>query len=528
MNSNQKIVDLFNKIVSNRGPKVLCRPLKLNNLENHKKLGKGEYGMVFRGLIKSLKKYVVYKIMDYEKFILKNRKGKPSYTTDDLARVEYNISKKLREGGITCVPKVYKITTCDKEGNTNDKKPNTILYSEFIKGRDLLHTTPKNMREYVSILVQTIYNLYKIHDEFPSFRHHDLHLGNIMIKEVEQGNIEIKIPSTYKVPKNSLFSQKTEEVNFKLNNAGLEVVIIDFGLSHLPEAGITNPLVDFETHKKSHGIFKNSDQCYDLYLFLISLYQFASRESKVKTSTLRAGYGKKIIEFIEKALPDDFFSENLLRESRLRYNARTTKEIPNYTVLLNMIHNHFGGVFKSSNGQRVLNSIAQSVQRRKTQTKNPTPSNAKKSQSTQNNTSTRKQAEIQERARQVMAGLITGGRMGTGRQFRPAASRQQRQPTNRPPTAAKTSQSIARSPTAAKTSRTTVTLRNPVLERVKTSNIPASSRATPSRNQKNKNTGGAVKSTNPSSSVNNRTPSTMVHSTKKNRKTNRRSNNSSN
>ena len=136
MNSNQKIVDLFNKIVSNRGPKVLCRPLKLNNLENHKKLGKGEYGMVFRGLIKSLKKYVVYKIMDYEKFTLKNRRGKPSYTTNDLAQVEYDISKKLREKGITCVPKVYKITTCD-EGNTNDKEPNTILYSEFIKGSDL-------------------------------------------------------------------------------------------------------------------------------------------------------------------------------------------------------------------------------------------------------------------------------------------------------------------------------------------------------------------------------------------------------
>jgi serine/threonine protein kinase len=527
MNSNQKIVDLFNKIVSNRGPKVLCRPLKLNNLENHKKLGKGEYGMVFRGLIKSLKKYVVYKIMDYEKFILKNRKGKPSYTTDDLAQVEYNISKKLREEGITCVPKVYKITTCDKEGNTNDKEPNTILYSEFIKGRDLLHTTPKNMREYVSILVQTIYNLYKIHDEFPSFRHHDLHLGNIMIKEVEQGNIEIKIPSTYKVPKNSLFSQKTEEVNFKLNNAGLEVVIIDFGLSHLPEAGITNPLVDFETHKKSHGIFKNSDQCYDLYLFLISLYQFASRESKVKTSTLRAGYGKKIIEFIEKALPDDFFSENLLRESRLRYNARTTKEIPNYTVLLNMIHNHFGGVFKSSNGQRVLNSIAQSVQRRQTQTKKSTPSNAGGNAKTsviatnkKNSPKPLNQAQKQQHAAMVLQAQRKG-QLGTG-QYRRAASRKQRQSTNIQPTATRTSQSSARLSTAAKTSRTAMTLQNPAIIRVKDANRPVSKRPNPSRNQKNKNTGGALISTNPSSSVNNKTPSTVVHST------NRRSNNSSN
>ena len=485
--------------------------------------------------------------MDYEEVILENRKGKPSYTTRDLAQVEYDISKKLREGGITCVPKVYKIATCD-ERNTNDKNPNTILYSEFINGRDL--TKPLKLKEYVSVLVQTIYNLYKIHEKFPTFRHHDLHLGNIMIKrrlnfmrQPVPKNIKITIPSSYRVPENSLFSKETENVNFILNDAGMEVFIIDFGLSHLPEAGITNPPIEFGVYKESHGMFKDSDQSYDLHLFLVSLYIAARRESR-EVNELRKTTGKKILEFIEKALVrttkkgvPEFLSNRVISQARLRHNAseRTIEKIPNYTILLNMIHSHFKHLFKINPGQQILQAkknqalktadrlppIPSSTVRNLPTTKTPVIATNKK-----NSPKPLNQAQKQQHAAMVLQAQRKG-QMGTARQIRPA-SRIARQPTNRPPTAAKTSQSIARSPTAAKTSRTTVTLRNPVLERVKTSNIPASSRATPSRNQKNKNTGGAVKSTNPSSSVNNRTPSTMVHSTKKNRKTNRRSNNSSN
>jgi hypothetical protein len=187
-----------------------------------------------------------------------------------------------------------------------------------------------------------------------------------------------------------------------------------------------------------------------------------------------------------------------------------------------MIHNHFGGVFKSSNGQRVLNSIAQSVQRRQTQTKKSTPSNAGGNAKTsviatnkKNSPKPLNQAQKQQHAAMVLQAQRKG-QLGTG-QYRRAASRKQRQSTNIQPTATRTSQSSARLSTAAKTSRTAMTLQNPALNRVRrAANIPVSKRPIPGRNQKNKNTGGALISTNPSSSVNSRTPSTTVHSTKRN------------
>lgn len=349
MNSNnQKILNQFNEITkSGKNTKILCRPSKF--MKSITKIGKGEYGTVFRGKLSN--NFTVYKVLDYDKMI---RANGTSYNTGDLAQVEFDVSKKLINKGIKNVPKVYKIHACHKgngnnavtapryEVNSKKKRVATILYSEFIDGEDLKNKLAKlNREQCISLLVQTIYSLYKIHHEFPSFRHHDLHLGNIMIKEVPKRSIHCEIPSTYTPPNNSLFNKRTgDKVDFKFDNAGIEVVLIDFGLSHIPKV-ISNPTVLLPEQNtqdkglmKGHGIFNGSDQCYDVHFFLNALY-LSSRNLKA-----RAGPGM-IAEFVKNGLGLDskFFGENTdaIRNSRLRYNYKGIG-IPNYNTLLNTIH----------------------------------------------------------------------------------------------------------------------------------------------------------------------------------------------
>ena len=346
--NNQKILKQFNEITkSGKNTKILCRPSKFVKTIN--KIGKGEYGTVFRGKLSN--NFIVYKVLDYDKMI---RANGTSYNTGDLAQVEFDVSKKLINKGIKNVPKVYKIHACHKgngnnavtapryEANSKKKRVATILYSEFIGGEDLKNKLAKlNREQCISLLVQTIYSLYKIHHEFPSFRHHDLHLGNIMIKEVPKGSIHCEIPSTYTPPNNSLFNKrKGDKVDFKFDNAGIEVVLIDFGLSHIPKV-ISNPTVLLPEQNtqdkglmKGHGIFNGSDQCYDVHFFLNSLY-LSSYNLKA-----RAGPGM-IAEFVKNKLGLDskFFGVNTdaIRNYRLRYNYKGIG-IPNYNTLLNTIH----------------------------------------------------------------------------------------------------------------------------------------------------------------------------------------------
>lgn len=353
-NNNNEILDQFNKIMKNHGytPKNLCRPSKFTKTKI--KIGKGEYGTVFQGKLsnKSNKYNIVYKVLDYDKMM---RANGILYNTGDLAQVEFDVSRKLIDGGIKNVPKVYKIHACHKgngnnavtapryEVNSKKKRVSTILYSEFINGEDLNNKLAKlNRKQCISLLVQTIYSLYKIHDRFPSFRHHDLHLGNIMIKEVPKKSIHCKSLSTYTPPNKSLFNKGTNDnVDFKFDNAGIEVVLIDFGLSHIPEVNISNPSVLLPNQNnrneglmKDHGIFNGSDQCYDVHYFLNALY--------IASSRLKSNTGPRMIaKFVknELGLNSKFFGGNsdAIRNSRLRYDYKGIG-MPNYNSLLNIIY----------------------------------------------------------------------------------------------------------------------------------------------------------------------------------------------
>ncbi len=311
--NNTEILSNFNKIIrqSKSGKNnILCRPL--NFMKNMKFLGKGQYGTVYRGkLSQNSKKYVVYKSINTDDPIQKK-----------VAYAEYEIAKKLIGENISGIPKVYKIKTCEK---TPESKSSILLYSEFIDGLDangwIKSKKTINEWEWKSIIIQIVYTLYKIHKKFPSFRHHDLHLGNIMIKKVETKDIIINLSNE----------------NFKINNAGLEAVIIDFGFSSM--SGVSNPMTMEKEFKNSYGIYPNSTISYDLHFFLNAIYNYVSRcNSTITNCTVKNNIKQLIMNIIPQILLGRGPSKGL-NHYRLQKNFnKLNRKIPSHQYTLSIIN----------------------------------------------------------------------------------------------------------------------------------------------------------------------------------------------
>jgi hypothetical protein len=227
------------------------------------KVGSGQYGAVYYGCIDDKCK---------TKVAIK-------FTTEPSAKMEYSIAEKLKGMG---VPRMYHFKTCD---NRN------ILYFEYIDGISLekwMKTNPGNDK-YKSVIRQVITNLYKIHQKYPEFRHHDLHWNNIMITKTRDG--------------------------------GVKPIIIDFGLSVMK--GIKNPGVnngDFLTS----GIARKSHLMYDAHYFL----------NIIQTYT----HSKVIKEFVRSLFknPDTYMVRNSRHVSTLRLHLLVKhNNLPTYEEILN-------------------------------------------------------------------------------------------------------------------------------------------------------------------------------------------------
>ena len=227
------------------------------------KVGSGQYGAVYYGCIDDKCK---------TKVAIK-------FTTEPSAKMEYSIAEKLKGMG---VPRMYHFKTCD---NRN------ILYFEYIDGISLekwMKTNPGNDK-YKSVIRQVITNLYKIHQKYPEFRHHDLHWNNIIITKTRDG--------------------------------GVKPIIIDFGLSVMK--GIKNPGVnngDFLTS----GIARKSHPMYDAHYFL----------NIIQTYT----HSKVIKEFVRNLFknPDMYMVRNSRHVSTLRLHLLAKhNNLPTYEDILN-------------------------------------------------------------------------------------------------------------------------------------------------------------------------------------------------
>lgn len=246
-------------------------------------VGQGQYGKVFRGCVDDeCKKYVVYKEIKTPSLTEKMNNvplAKVKNIFDEInPKMEFTIAKKLEGFG---VPKMYLYKSCDGKD---------ILYSEFIRGEEFSKwiAAKPTLESVKSAMVQVIYNLYRIQQKYPKFRHHDLHLGNILVRPVSKRDIQIKL-------KNKTYT---------ISNGGVEAVIIDFGFSVFPR--IKNPLVNAGNYRNL-GISRNSNKLYDLHYFLNSVYAYVEKprnmtERRVKnfiTTFLKNGYTNRTSEFVK-------------------------------------------------------------------------------------------------------------------------------------------------------------------------------------------------------------------------------------
>jgi hypothetical protein len=132
-----------------------------------------------------------------------------------------------------------------------------------------------------NLMSQVLHTLLFIGKRIPSFRHNDLHLENILVKQ----------------------SSFTKFPTFVLN---------DFGWASMGRG--SNPLVDGEKHSGRFGIGPKTSSRYDMHLFLNELHKW------MQTHGGRSKY-PKAFAFIEKHVPAGYLgsTNKYISESRLKY-----------------------------------------------------------------------------------------------------------------------------------------------------------------------------------------------------------------
>lgn len=188
-----------------------------------------------------------------------------------------------------------------------------ILYLEYIKGGELekwWKTTP-SLEAKKSAMAQILYNLYRIRQKFPGFRHHDLHGGNILIRPVPVKNITIRLPT------------KT----YTISNGGVEAVMIDFGLSTFPR--MSNPMIEDGSYEHV-GISKKSHPLYDLHLFMNTVFKFVEQPKNKED--------RQVHNFIKSLIPDGYrgMENTYVTFYRLGkdFNEQHNKVLPSFQKVL--------------------------------------------------------------------------------------------------------------------------------------------------------------------------------------------------
>ena len=219
-------------------------------------LGQGVYGTVFYGCLENeCKTKIAVKI-----------------TNDPTAEMEYRIAEKLRGMG---VPRMYHFKSCGKGTD--------VLYFEYVKGEPLSKWIRKkhSTKDYRQLISRLIGNLKKIHEKYTTFRHHDLHWNNLMVKE---GNIP---------------------------------VMIDFGMATI--RGVKNPVVS-KGEFKSDGIYSGSHYMYDAHYILNIIYHYTQNDAVQK--------------FLEDVFPKKYLTgySNVVTAKRLRPVKH--EDLPTYDDIL--------------------------------------------------------------------------------------------------------------------------------------------------------------------------------------------------
>ena len=260
-----------------------CQPAK--HFKPLKKIGQGEYGVVYKGCLNSECKRIL---------AIKQ--------SSNSLQAEHNITNRLKNMGAASV---YGLEKC----NTED-----FMYSEYLDGQPFDKWIVKerpNAAVMKTTLKKLIHILKSLHKTHPTFRHNDLHSGNVMVVNGE--------------PR-----------------------IIDFGMSAIN--GVPNPEINNQDSLRTgYGIFRGNHKMYDTHFFLNSLF------SNIHRSKTTVEY-KSVLDFIKRVLTNKYIGPSTSKVSnfRLKYN-QTHTDLPTFDEILK--DQYFTGVTPAKKMNTVLKII---------------------------------------------------------------------------------------------------------------------------------------------------------------------------
>ena len=284
---------LSSKSVDPCDPKAVAKKLE-GKSPRLKKLGGGAYGDV-----------TLFPVGDNHAMAVKISR----FGDEDLEH-EYATMALLNRKGLLA-PAPYAIRDCGR----------SIMYYEYANGGDIRSYLRTNFvskenpvtnlifkAQLKSIITQVLYNLYKIQKLYPTFRHNDLHLGNVL---VSRGG-KLDGYSTYNV----------DGLKVLRKNIGVIAYVHDFGFTdfdQLPNEKVRRNLGTFS----EWGMVKNSHPMYDVHLFFNALYQEF----------------KNVYAFAEtkKMIKELFHPDYLTSTSRVVQNNRLRPNVKHYIPTIKQI-----------------------------------------------------------------------------------------------------------------------------------------------------------------------------------------------
>ena len=249
-------------------------------------IGSGVYGKVFLGCLDQLcKKEIAIK------------KGK--CVIGDLEK-EYRIIKMI-EGLSPNTPIAYSLFNCGRG--------DCILYLEYIPGGTLyswlLENRQRLTREHLrNIVFQILYTIKRIQEVYPSFRHNDLKLDNVLVNDRASASGYVKYGNKY-VP-----------------NIGVQAIMSDFGMSNIDNL-MNKTFRNQPQWRTNYGIAKDNIKLYDVHYFLNNLDFLNLQDPEFN-------------QFLRDIFPQEYLgikSPKIINR-RLRYGVDHSR-LPSLTQILN-------------------------------------------------------------------------------------------------------------------------------------------------------------------------------------------------
>ena len=393
-------------------------------------ISEGQFGKMYRGSINNDgKRYVAYKEID------------TSDSINGAFEFEFKVAQKLKE---FAVPDVYLFKKCPIQDKTPQKirkggkpgskmghwlvpgkrkKPKDILYMELLDAQPFNSWWQSNpsLDAIKSVIVQVFDNLYRINQQFPKFRHRDLHGGNVMVS-----TNALKTQYTWKVdlgrkvirndPGGSFRSRigSPDIKQYKRTNAGVEATIIDFGLSYWNDR-MPNPETargGYE-HAGIHATFPGTIR-YDTHRFLYIIYAKVRQPQNSKERAIK--------NFIEELVPNKrYFDFNgpFTSQGFLVNDAWAMQNLPSFKTILS--HPFLTGE-KSPNRPKTLANALGMIPKAKTPVKAKTPKAKTKTPSPKLSTAERKK-KMNNAIKKAAAVLAANKNKAKPAQRRPGAAR---------------------------------------------------------------------------------------------------------